>query len=119
MRKKLVALVLGLCLTAPLAPAAQAAAAPVAPAATPAGAPGSTTRAVASATTAATGTPAAILATIPAVSPLRVGFKPGLFPSLTSKTKDKRGCTLRNQMLIKLATKKPRVGAGCKLSGGT
>jgi hypothetical protein len=41
-----------------------------------------------------------------------------MFPSLASKAKDKRGCTLRNQMLIKLATKKPRVGAGCKLTGG-
>ena len=64
------------------------------------------------------GTPKQILSTIPVVSPLRNGFKQGLFPSLTSKAKDKRGCTLYNQMLIKLATKTPRVGGGCKLTGG-
>jgi hypothetical protein len=64
------------------------------------------------------GTPAQILTTVPAVSPLRTGFKQGLFPSLTSKAKDKYGCTFRNEMLIKLSTKKPRVGKGCKITGG-
>jgi len=64
------------------------------------------------------GTPPQILATIPAVSPIRTGFKQGLFPSLTSKAKDKYGCTFRNEMLIKLSTKKPSVGKGCKISGG-
>ena len=64
------------------------------------------------------GSPAQILSTIPAVSPLRTGFKQGLFPSLTSKAKDKYGCTFRSEMLIKLSTKKPRVGKGCKISGG-
>jgi len=64
------------------------------------------------------GTPPQILATIPAVTPIRTGFKQGLFPSLTSTAKDKYGCTFRNEMLIKLSTKKPSVGKGCKISGG-
>lgn len=120
MRSKLAIFVLGVALVLPLAPAAVA----KAPVSTPMGAPSvapsavSRTATSASRAAAATGTPASILATVPAVSPLRVGYKPGMFPSLASKAKDKRGCTLRNQMLIKLATKKPRVGAGCKLTGG-
>ena len=66
----------------------------------------------------ASGTASDILASVATVPPLRVGYKPGLFPSLASKAKDKRGCTLRNQMLIKLAVKKPRVLKGCRLQGG-
>lgn len=65
------------------------------------------------------GTPAQLLQEIPVTEPLTVGYRAGLFLSPAElKKKDKRGCTYRNQMLIKLATKKPRVGAGCKLSGG-
>lgn len=65
------------------------------------------------------GTPAQLLQEIPVTEPLTVGYRAGLFLSPAElKKKDKRGCTYRNQMLIKLATKKPKVGAGCKLSGG-
>ena len=129
MPRKLVVFVLGVAVILPLAPAAVAQA-PVStpmgyPDSTPMGAPSVAPSAMARAAAASVsraavsgGTPASILATVPAVSPLRVGYKPGMFPSLASKAKDKRGCTLRNQMLIKLATKKPRVGAGCKLTGG-
>lgn len=65
------------------------------------------------------GTPAEILQEIPVTEPLTVGYRGGLFLSPAElKKKDKRGCNYRNQMLIKLATKKPKVGAGCRLSGG-
>ncbi len=65
------------------------------------------------------GTPEQLLASTPTVPPLRVGYKSGLFPNLASPVKDKRGCALRNQMLIKLAVVKPRVLKGCRLVGGT
>jgi hypothetical protein len=67
----------------------------------------------------AAGTPAQILRTVPAAAALRVGYKPGSFPVQNPMAKDSRGCTLRNQLLIKTAVKRPRVGAGCKLTGGT
>ena len=67
----------------------------------------------------ASGSPLRILAETPVIPPLRVGFKTGLFPNLASTSKDARGCTLRNQMLIKLAATKPRVSRGCRLTGGT
>ena len=117
MRRKLAIFLLGVAVILPLAPVAVAKAPISAPVSTPMGAPSVASSAMVRAA-AATGTPASILATVPAVSPLRVGYKAGMFPSLASKAKDKRGCTLRDQMLIKLATKKPRVGAGCKLTGG-
>lgn len=65
------------------------------------------------------GTPGEILQEIPVVEPLTVGYKAGLFqPVGTMKKKDKRGCTTRNQLLIKLATKKPKIGKKCSLKGG-
>lgn len=66
----------------------------------------------------ASGTPAEILRTMPATAPLRVGYKRGSFPVVNPLKKDKRGCTLRNQLLIKSAVRRPKVGAGCKLTGG-
>ena len=66
----------------------------------------------------ASGTPAEILRTIPASAPLRVGYKRGSFPVVNPVKKDRRGCTLRNQLLIKSAVKRPKVGAGCTLTGG-
>jgi len=66
-----------------------------------------------------TGTPAEILQEIPVTEPLTVGYKAGLFlPVGSMAKKDKRGCTLRNQLLIQMASKKPKVGRGCKLTGG-
>jgi hypothetical protein len=65
------------------------------------------------------GTPAEILAETPIVEPLPVGYTPGLFLSPADlKKKDSRGCTWRNRVLIALASKKPRIGAKCALSGG-
>ena len=65
------------------------------------------------------GTPAEILQETPVTAPLTVGYEAGLFLPVGSMTKkDKRGCTLRNQLLIKMATKKPKVGKKCKLTGG-
>ena len=66
------------------------------------------------------GTPAELLATVPAVAPLAVGYKPGMFLAPNALTKrNTRGCTLRNELLIKMAVKKPRVvGRQCALQGG-
>ena len=66
----------------------------------------------------ASGTPLQILGTVPATNPLRVGYKRGSFPVINPVKKDRRGCTLRNQLLIKTAVRKPKVGRGCKLTGG-
>ena len=66
-----------------------------------------------------TGTPKDLLAVTPIAQPLTVGYKPGMFlPPATLKKKDKRGCNYRNQVLIALAAKKPKIGAKCTLSGG-
>lgn len=52
--------------------------------------------------------------------PLYVGYKAGEFLPVGAKSKrDKRGCTFAKQQLILLATKKPKVGKKCKLTGGT
>jgi hypothetical protein len=66
------------------------------------------------------GTPKELLATVPAVAPLAVGYKPGMFLPPNALTKrNKRGCTLRNELLIKMAVKKPKVvGRQCALQGG-
>ena len=65
------------------------------------------------------GTPTELLATLPVTEPLTVGYTGGLFISPADlKKKDKRGCSYRNQVLLKLATKKPRIGKKCTLSGG-
>lgn len=65
------------------------------------------------------GTPLQILNQTPVAEPMTVGYTSGLFtPKGAKKKKDKRGCTWRNQTLIKLATRKPRVGPGCTLTGG-
>jgi cytochrome c2 len=65
------------------------------------------------------GTPTELLASLPVTEPLTVGYTGGLFNSPADlKKKDKRGCTYRNQVLLKLATKKPRIGKNCSLSGG-
>ena len=66
----------------------------------------------------ASGTPLQILGTVPATNPLRVGYKRGSFPVINPVKKDRRGCTLRNQLLIKTAVRKPKVGRGCTLTGG-
>lgn len=65
------------------------------------------------------GTPTQILAETPVAQPLSVGYKPGMFLPVGAMTKkDKRGCTYRNQVLIALAVKRPKIGPKCVLSGG-
>jgi polysaccharide biosynthesis protein PslG len=66
------------------------------------------------------GTPIELLASAPSVAPLAVGYKSGMFLAPNALTKrNKRGCTLRNELLIKMAVKKPKVvGRQCALQGG-
>ncbi len=66
-----------------------------------------------------TGTPAQILREVPVTEPLVSGFQSGLFqPKGALYKKDAKGCTKRNQLLIKVAVKKPRIGRNCVLAGG-
>ena len=52
--------------------------------------------------------------------PLYVGYKGGSFLPVGARAKkDSRGCSLNRQLLISLATTKPKVGKKCKLTGGT
>lgn len=65
------------------------------------------------------GTPSQILRELPVTEPLISGFESGLFqPKGALYKKDAKGCTKRNQILISIATKKPKVGKNCVLSGG-
>lgn len=65
------------------------------------------------------GTPGEILRELPVTEPLISGFESGLFqPKGALYKKDAKGCTKRNQLLISIATKKPKVGRNCVLSGG-
>lgn len=65
------------------------------------------------------GTPAEILRELPVTEPLVSGFQSGLFqPKGALYVKDAQGCTKRNRILINIATKKPKVGKNCVLSGG-
>ncbi len=65
------------------------------------------------------GTPAVILRELPVTEPLVTGFEAGLFqPKGALYMKDAKGCTKRNQLLIRIATKKPKVGKNCALVGG-
>ena len=53
------------------------------------------------------------------VKPITIGYRASKFitPAQRAK-KDKLGCNLNKQMLIKAATVKPRVVKGCKITGG-
>ena len=53
------------------------------------------------------------------VKPITIGYRASKFitPAQRAK-KDKFGCNLNKQMLIKAATVKPRVAKGCKITGG-
>ena len=76
-------------------------------------------RALAMAPAVIQGTPKQVLAETPVAQPLSVGYKPGMFlPPGAMTKKDKRGCTYRNQVLIALAVKQPKIGPKCVLSGG-
>ena len=66
-----------------------------------------------------TGTPSQILREVPVTEPLVSGFQSGMFqPKGALYKKDAKGCTQRNQLLIKVAVKKPRIGKNCVLAGG-
>jgi hypothetical protein len=57
---------------------------------------------------------------LPFVDPMFVGYKgtQSFIPAAVANKKDKRGCNLRQRMIIDLATKKPKVSKGCKMKGG-
>jgi len=61
-----------------------------------------------------------LVANLPAVEPMYVGYKgtQSFIPKAVAAKKDKRGCNLRQRMIIDLATKKPKVSKGCKMKGG-
>lgn len=53
------------------------------------------------------------------VKPITTGYSPYKFITVAQRNKkDRFGCTLNRQLLIKAATVKPRVASGCKISGG-
>jgi hypothetical protein len=54
------------------------------------------------------------------VDPIYVGYKgpTSFIPAAVASKKDKFGCVLRQRMIIDLATKKPKVSKGCRMSGG-
>lgn len=64
------------------------------------------------------GTPAEILQEIPVTEPLVSGYQGSFIPAKDLAKKDAKGCNARGQLLIKMASKKPRVGRKCLLTGG-
>lgn len=67
-----------------------------------------------------TGTVAEFIQRIPPVEPIKAGYKgtSSFIPPAIAKGKDKRGCNLRQRMLIDSAWVKPKVGRTCALKGG-
>ncbi len=61
-----------------------------------------------------------LVSDLPFVDPIYVGYKgpTSFIPTAVANKKDKFGCVLRQRMIIDLATKKPKVGKGCRMSGG-
>ncbi len=61
-----------------------------------------------------------LVSELPFVDPIYVGYKgpTSFIPAAVANKKDKFGCVLRQRMIIDLATKKPKVGKGCRMSGG-
>ena len=66
------------------------------------------------------GTLEEFLAQIPPVEPMMSGYKgtSSFIPPAIAKGRDKRGCNLRQRMLIEAASVKPKVGRKCALIGG-
>lgn len=53
------------------------------------------------------------------VKPITTGYSPYKFITTAQRNKkDRFGCNLNRQLLIKAASVKPRVAKGCKISGG-
>ena len=67
-----------------------------------------------------TTTSKALINDLPFVDPIFVGYKgpTSFIPTAVANKKDKFGCILRQRMIIDLATKKPKVSKGCKMTGG-
>ena len=81
--------------------------------------PDSKTRSAVRAASPVKGTPSQILREVPVTEPLVSGFQSGLFqPKGALYKKDAKGCTKRNQLLIQIASRKPKIGKNCVLSGG-
>lgn len=57
---------------------------------------------------------------LPFVEPIFAGYRgrQSFIPDAAAKAVDSRGCDLRKRMIIDLATKKPKVGKGCRMTGG-
>ncbi len=68
-----------------------------------------------------TGTIAELIAEVPVAPPLYVGYRgvEQFIPKAVAMKKDSRGCNLRQQTIIALATVKPKVRSKCRMSGGT
>lgn len=82
--------------------------------------PGASRRLPAAEKATLTGTAQDFLAKIPAVEPMMSGYKgtSSFIPPAVANAKDKRGCNLRQRMLISAAYTKPKVGRKCALTGG-
>jgi len=67
-----------------------------------------------------TTTSKALVDDLPTVEPIFVGYKgpTSFIPAAVANKKDSKGCNLRQRMIIDLASKKPKVGKGCKMKGG-
>lgn len=67
-----------------------------------------------------TTTSKALVDDLPTVEPIFVGYKgpTSFIPAAVANKKDRNGCNLRQRMIIDLASKKPKVGKGCKMKGG-
>lgn len=53
------------------------------------------------------------------VKPITTGYSPYKFITVAQRNKkDRLGCTLNRQLLIKAASVKPKVAKGCKITGG-
>lgn len=68
-----------------------------------------------------TGTIAELIAQVPVAPPLYAGYRSAeqFIPKAVALKKDSRGCNLRQQTIIALATVKPKVRSKCRMSGGT
>lgn len=68
-----------------------------------------------------TGTLGELIAQVPVAPPLYAGYRSAeqFIPKAVALKKDSRGCNLRQQTIIALATVKPKVRSKCRMSGGT
>ncbi len=81
---------------------------------------GAAERARPTAQTRVSGSVAEFIQQIPGIVPIKAGYKgtSSFIPPAIAKGKDKRGCNLRQRMLIQSAFVAPKVGRKCALKGG-